>query len=84
MCCKPSAAPKDAEKPPHLPPATCPAAGMCRAGATLLSLRLAITAAFCVNPPGGVLQPELWCGLWRLDGQDQGTYDALWAVRVIT
>ena len=50
----------------------------------MLAPRLALTAAFCVNPPGGVLQPELWCGLWRLRDQELGTYDVLRAVHVIT
>lgn len=54
------------------------------AGATLLAPRLALTAAFCVNPPGGVLRPELVCGLWQLENQQPGTYDVLSAARVIT
>lgn len=75
----------EAGQPPPLPiVAPLPPAAAANAGATLLAPRLALTAAFCVNPPGGVLQPELWCGLWRLGDQEPGSYDALRAVHVIT
>lgn len=52
-------------------------------GATLLTPRLALTAAYCVNFPGGVPSPVLWCGLHNLYDQDPSTFDVLEAAAVI-
>lgn len=53
-------------------------------GATLISDRLALTAAFCVTPPAGAARPVLLCGLGRLDDPPPGTFDVLGAEKVIT
>ena len=51
-------------------------------GASLIAPRLALTAAYCVTAPGGVPQPQLWCGLQR-QSQPPASFDALQAVRTI-
>lgn len=53
-------------------------------GASLIAPRLALTAAYCVNVPGGVPRPMLLCGLWQQYDQPQDSYDSLQAVRVVT
>jgi V8-like Glu-specific endopeptidase len=52
-------------------------------GATLVSPRLALTAAYCVAPPMGAPDPVLWCGLHSLYSQQPGTYDVLGTVETI-
>ena len=52
-------------------------------GATLIAPRLALTAAYCVDPTSGVPDPLLWCGLDNLYNPQPGTFDALQTVRTI-
>lgn len=53
-------------------------------GATLIAPQLAVTAAYCANPPGGVRMPLLWCGLPSLHDPQPGSFDALQTVRQTT
>ena len=51
-------------------------------GATLIAPRLALTAAYCVNAPGGAYDPLLWCGLHDLADPQAGIYDVLGTAKI--